>query len=150
MIWIDADATPKATLQILFRASVKRQVPLTLVANRWLQIPKLPLVKTVLVSQGADVADDHIAEHCQAGELVITADIPLASRVIEKGAYAITPHGGVLDEGNISERLSIRNFHTELRDSGIQTSGPAAMTHNHTQRFSNALDRWLTRWKASQ
>ena len=144
-IWIDADAVPRAIKEVLFKASLKRQVKLIFVANSWLQLPKNHLIQLVKVSKGADVADDHIANSCKAGDLVITADIPLAARVIDNGAAALRPRGELLDEGNIKEKKSFRDFSTELRDLGMDTGGAPPFHKKDKQKFSNALDRWLTR-----
>lgn len=144
-IWVDADALPGAIKEILVRASVKRGVDIVLVANQWLPKPKAARVEIVTVSAGADVADDYIVEHCQSADLVITSDIPLAARAVEKGAMVITPYGKVLDEDNVREHLSIRDFSTELRDQGIETGGPSAFGQQQRQAFANALDRWITK-----
>ncbi len=104
-----------------------------------------PRVSSVQVPRGPDSADDHIAEACEAGDLVITADIPLAARAVEKGAMVIRPRGYVLDEENVQEALSMRDFSTELRDVGVSTSGPPPFGPNDRQRFANALDRWVTK-----
>lgn len=145
MIWVDADALPRTAKEILVRASMRREVEVTFVLNGWMDKPKSPRVEVVLVSQGADVADDHIAEAIEEGELCITSDIPLASRVVEKGGFVITPHGRELDEESIGHALSLRDFHTELREQGIQTGGPKAQSDSVKQAFANALDRWITR-----
>ena len=146
-IWIDADATPRAVRKILIRASLKRQVDVVLVANRWMRKPRSHRVSTVTVAAGADVADDYIADHCEAGDLVITADIPLAARVVERDAEVITPYGRELDEENVRQALSMRDFKEELRDSGIDTGGPPPFGAQQKQAFANALDRWITRSK---
>ncbi|MBA2664272.1 MAG: YaiI/YqxD family protein [Bradymonadaceae bacterium] len=142
-IWVDADALPRAVKEILVKASIRRQIDVVLVANRWLEKPKARQVTTVLVTAGADVADDHIAEHCQPGDLVITADIPLAARAVEAGAEVVTPYGRVLDEQNVREALSIRDFQDDLRSTGVMTGGPAPFGNAERQAFANALDRWL-------
>ena len=146
-IWIDADATPVAVKKILVRASLNRDVDVVLVANRWLRKPRSHRVSTVTVDAGPDVADDYIAEHCQAGDLVITADIPLAARVVEREAEVITPYGRELDEDNVRQALSMRDFKEELRESGVVTGGPPPFGQKQKQDFANALDRWITRSK---
>lgn len=145
MIWIDADALPGVIRDILYRAAAKREVHITLVANRWLQEPDSEFIASKVVSQGADVADDWIVENCEAGDLVITADIPLAARVVEKDCKVLTPRGKELTEANVSEALSFRDFATELRDMGVQTGGAAPFAQKDTQNFANALDRWITK-----
>ena len=144
-IWIDADATPREVKKIVVRASLKRDVDVVLVANRWLRKPRSHRVQTVTVEAGADVADDYIAEHCESGDLVITADIPLAARVVERNAEVITPYGRELDEENVREALSVRDFKEELRGAGIDTSGPPPFGRTQKRDFANALDRWITR-----
>ncbi len=144
-IWIDADATPRACKEVLFRASERRGVSLVLVANRAQQVPRSRRITFVQVGRGLDVADDYIAERVVEGDLVITNDIPLASQVIEKGASVLRPRGEELDRANIAQRLSMRDFMDELRGSGVMTGGPPAWGTKDKQRFSNALDRWLTR-----
>jgi uncharacterized protein len=143
-IWVDADACPRAVKEILVRAANKRGVDIVFVANRWMQPPKSPRVRTVTVTAGADVADDHIVEACQPGELVITFDIPLAARAVEKGAVVITPHGTELDATNVGERLSLRDFKEDLRNMGVETGGPSAFGELEKRAFANALDRWIT------
>jgi uncharacterized protein YaiI (UPF0178 family) len=144
-IWVDADAMPRAVKEVLYRAAQRRKTNIVLVANAYLQVPTDPHIRTVRVASGADVADDHIAEQCEKGDLVITADIPLAARVVEKGAQVIQPHGRVLDEENVGEVLSMRNFADELRSTGVDTGGPPPYSNAQKGKFSNALDRWLTR-----
>lgn len=148
-IWVDADALPGAVREILVRASVRRQVEMVLVANRWLEKPKSRWASTVVVEAGADVADDYIAEHCEAGDLVISSDVPLAARVVEKGAEVITPYGRVMDADNVREALSLRDFHEDLRGSGVMTGGPAPFGNAERQAFANALDKWLSRGRQS-
>lgn len=144
-IWLDADGAPRLIKEILVRASERREVDMVFVANGWLEKPKAARIEVVLVSQGPDVADDHIVEHCEAGDLVVTADIPLAARVVEKGAEVITPHGKPLDEANVREALSFRDFAHELREIGVQTGGPSGFGEKEKRDFANALDRWITR-----
>ena len=144
-IWIDADALPRAIRDVLVRASQKRRVSLTLVANRVQVMPKTNHVRTVLVPKTPDAADDHIAEQVTSGDLVVTADVPLAARVVEGGGTVLQPRGVLLDTENVEEHLSIRDFHEGLRSSGVDGGGPPPLSQKNVQQFSNALDRWLTR-----
>lgn len=143
-IWVDADAAPRVIKEVLIKASQRRGIKIVFIANSWFQLPRSDKLKWIQVAAGADVADDYIVSHCEAADLIITADIPLAARVIEKGALALRPRGGLLDAGNIAQKLSIRDFSTELRDMGINTGGAPPFDAKAKQRFSNALDRWLT------
>jgi len=142
-IWIDADACPRPIKDILFRAAERRKLMLILVANQPLRTPVSTYIKTIQVAAGFDVADNHIAQAVHAGDLVITADIPLAAAVIEKGAHALNPRGELYTEGNIKARLSMRNFMDELRGSGVNTGGPAPLSQSDRQAFANQLDRFL-------
>lgn len=142
-IWVDADACPAVIKEILFRAAQRLGVPLTLVANQPLQTPPSPWIRTVRVGRGFDVADKHIAENLRPGDLVITADIPLAAQVIEKGGDAINPRGERYTTENIRERLAIRDFMEGLRNSGTPTGGPPPLGQAERQAFANALDRLL-------
>ncbi|MFQ4134873.1 YaiI/YqxD family protein [Nodosilinea sp. PGN35] len=144
-IWVDADACPNVIKEILFRAAKRVAIKTTLVANQELQIPGSPYIESVLVRSGLDVADSYIVQHLQPQDLVITADLPLAAAAIEKGAYALNPRGEFYDSGNIRERLSMRNFLTELRSGGIDTGGPAPFSQRDTAAFANQLDRFLTK-----
>lgn len=144
-VWIDADACPRPVREIVFRASRKRRFPVTLVANKPIDVPKLAWISAVQVPSGLDMADHHIAQHVQPGDLVITQDIPLAAEVIATGATAISLRGETWTEGNIGERLSMRDFLTEARASGVQTGGPPPFDDRAKNQFANALDRWLTR-----
>lgn len=142
-IWVDADACPNVIKEILFRAAKRVEIKTTLVANQELQIPGSPYIDFVQVRSGLDVADSYIVQHLQPQDLVITADIPLAAEAIEKGAYALNPRGEFYDAGNIRERLSMRNFLTELRSGGVETGGPAPFSQRDTAAFANQLDRFL-------
>jgi uncharacterized protein len=142
-IWVDADACPNAIKEILFRAAKRVQVKTILVANQELQIPASPHIDAVQVRSGLDVADSYIVQQLQPGDLVITADIPLAAKAIEKGAYALNPRGEFYDQGNIRERLSMRNFLDELRSGGIETGGPPPFNQRDKETFANQLDRFL-------
>jgi uncharacterized protein YaiI (UPF0178 family) len=142
-IWVDGDACPAAIKEILFRAAERAQVHVTLVANQWLRTPPSRFIRALQVQGGYDVADSAIVERLQAGDLVVTQDIPLAARVIEKGGIAVNPRGERYTPDNIAERLSMRNFMEELRGAGVQTGGPAAFHARDRQAFANQLDRWL-------
>ena len=144
-IYVDGDACPKAVKEILYRCSEKRKVPLTFVANQYLQVPKSPLIKTIVVSAGPDEADNHIVEIMEPGDLVITADIPLADRAIKKQGVVLDPRGMFLDQETIGHRLAMRNFMEDLRNTGEITGGPNAYGNKEKQAFANHLDRFLTR-----
>lgn len=144
-IWVDADACPNVIKEILYRASKRLQIDLTLVANAPIQIPASPYIDSVLVRSGLDVADNHIVKHMTHGDLVITADIPLAANVIENGGTALNPRGEFYDVGNIRERLSMRNFMETLRSSGVETGGPPPLNHRDREAFANQLDRFLAK-----
>jgi uncharacterized protein YaiI (UPF0178 family) len=144
-IYIDADAFPNVIKDILIRASERLNVPLVFVANKPLRVKKSANISVVEVGEGADVADDRIASLAQSGNLIITSDIPLADRVIAKGAFALTPRGELYNEGNIKDRLSVRDLLGELRDGGMITGGPAAFSKNDRQAFANQLDSFLVR-----
>jgi uncharacterized protein YaiI (UPF0178 family) len=144
-IWVDADACPAVIKDILFRAAERLQIPLTLVANKPLRTPPSRVIRSVQVASGFDVADDHIVQQAAPGDLVITADIPLAAGAIDKGAHALSPRGELYTTDNIRERLTMRDFMSQLRESGIQTGGPAALSLGDRQAFANQLDRLLAR-----
>ncbi|HSN40764.1 MAG TPA: YaiI/YqxD family protein [Burkholderiales bacterium] len=144
-IWVDADACPNVIKEILFRAAARLGVALTLVANKPLRIPPSPHIRTVQVPAGFDVADNRIAAEMQAGDLVITADIPLAADVLERGGHALDPRGGLFTRDNIEESLTMRKFMDELRNSGVETGGPPPFSQSDRQAFANQLDRILTR-----
>ena len=144
-IWVDADATPRPVKDVLFKASDRRGVDLVLVANSWFRHPRSTAIRFVQVDQGPDEADNYIAEHAESGDLVITADIPLASRVVPKGVAVIQPHGRELDQSSIDEALALRDFKESLRDGGTITGGPPPFGPKQKQRFSNALDRWISK-----
>ena len=144
-IWVDADACPGVIKEIVFRAAERRQIMTILVANQMLRTPPSKFIRAVQVPSGFDVADGHIVDRLAAGDLVITADIPLASAVIDRGAHAINPRGELYTTANIQERLGLRNFLEELRSSGVQTGGPAAFSQADRHAFANQLDRLLTR-----
>jgi len=145
-IWVDADACPKVIKEILFRAAERTNTPLTLVANQSLQTPPSPLIKSLRVAAGFDVADNEIVKRVSEGELVITADIPLAAEVIEKKAWALNPRGEFYSEANIRERLNMRDFMDTMRASGMETGGPPALNQTDRRNFANQLDQFLTRY----
>lgn len=144
-IWVDADACPKIIKGILFRVANRAKINMTLVANQPIFVPPSIFIKTALVSAGLDVADNYIINNIHAGDLVITADIPLADAVIHKGGFALNPRGTFYSEGNIKESLSMRNFTTELRSSGVIAGGPGVLSKKNIQLFANALDRFLAK-----
>ncbi|MEM7413932.1 MAG: YaiI/YqxD family protein [Gemmatimonadota bacterium] len=145
-IWIDADAAPKDVKNIVAKAALRLEVPCLLVANHRLQPPaNNPFVETVRVDGGPDVADDHIADHAEPGDLAITADIPLASRLVEKGVRTIDPRGTEYTPENIGERLSVRDFMDQLRSTGVETGGPKAWGPKDKQAFAASFDRVLTK-----
>ncbi|TVT59740.1 MAG: YaiI/YqxD family protein [Sedimenticola thiotaurini] len=144
-IWVDADACPNVIKEILFRVAERLSIQLTLVANQPVKVPPSPFIRTIQVGAGFDVADNEIIQLASANDLVITADIPLASGAIEKGAYALNPRGEFYTRENIRERLSLRNFMDELRGSGVNTGGPPALDKRDRQAFANQLDRFLAK-----
>jgi uncharacterized protein YaiI (UPF0178 family) len=144
-IWVDADACPNVIKEILFRAAERVQIHLILVANTTLRTPPSPYVSSIRVGAGFDVADNAIVKEMASGDLVITADIPLASEVIGKGGHALNPRGEFYSKENIEERLTMRNFMDELRGSGVNTGGPATLNQKDKQAFANQLDRFLAR-----
>ena len=144
-IWVDADACPKVIKNILFRAAERLQVPLTLVANRSLHTPPSPYIKVMQVDDGLNVADNQIVQKLRHGDLVITADIPLAAEVIEKGGHALDPRGEFYTKDNIGERLAVRNFMDELRSGGVDTGGPSSFSQSDRKAFANQLDRFLAK-----
>ena len=148
-IWVDADACPRAIREILFRAAVRREIPLTLVANHLLPVPKSPWITSRQVEQGFDVADDAIARQVAHGDLVITSDIPLAAEVIEKGAVVISPRGERFTPENVRQKLNMRDFMETMRSSGVVTGGPPALGDREKQAFANALDRYLAQQRGS-
>lgn len=144
-IWVDADACPGVVKEILFRAAERTATDLVLVANQPLRTPPSKYIRSVQVASGYDVADNEIVQRLQPGDLVITADIPLAAEVIEAGGLAISPRGEAFTRDNIKGRLNIRDFLETMRASGIQSGGPAAFSQTDRQAFANQLDRWLAR-----
>jgi uncharacterized protein YaiI (UPF0178 family) len=145
-IWVDADAAPRAVKDIVFRAALRLEVPTWLVANQRLQTPaNNPFVESVRVEGGPDMADRYIADHAEPGDLAVTADIPLASILVEKGVATLDPRGTEYDADNIGERLSVRDFMDSLRSTGVDTGGPSAFSNRDKQAFAAAFDRLLTR-----
>lgn len=146
-IWVDADACPGVVKDILFRAARRTGAQLTLVANQPLATPNEPNITTLQVPRGFDVADDEIVKRLEAGDLVITSDIPLAAEVIEKGGHALSPRGEMHTRENIGARLNMRDFLDTMRSSGVEMGGgPAAFSQRDKQTFANELDRFLTRF----
>ncbi len=145
-IWIDADAAPRDVKEIVFRAALRLEVTTLLVANHRLETPaNNPFVSALRVDGGPDKADDHIADSAEPGDLAVTADIPLAARLVAKGVCTIDPRGTEYTEENIGERLSVRDFMDRLRSTGVQTGGPKGFGPRDKQAFGAALDRLLTR-----
>ncbi|MEH2919539.1 YaiI/YqxD family protein [Samsonia erythrinae] len=142
-IWVDADACPNVIKDVLFRAADRTQTSVTLVANQTIKVPPSRFIRTLRVSAGFDVADNEIVRRVEAGDLVVTADIPLASEVIEKGGVALNPRGERYTPDTIRERLNMRDFMDTMRASGIQTGGPSALNQRDRQQFANELDKWL-------
>ncbi|MGB3209340.1 MAG: YaiI/YqxD family protein [Desulforhopalus sp.] len=144
-IWVDGDACPVAIKEILFRAAKRTGMQLTLVANRPVSIPPSPCINFILVASGLDVADNEIVRRLGRGDLVITADIPLAANVIENGGSALNPRGEMYSSDSIRSRLSVRNFMDDLRAGGVDTGGPPALNKGDRQKFANQLDTFLAR-----
>lgn len=145
IIWVDADACPKPVKAILFRAAQRQSITVTLVANQGLSVPSSPYIKSIQVAGGFDVADHYIVDQLAPGDLVITADIPLAADAIEKGADVLGPRGDKFTKNNIKARLTMRNFMEEMRSAGEATGGLPPYNNQDKQAFGNALDRWLTK-----
>lgn len=145
-IYIDADACPKIIKEITFRASIRVKANLILVANQYMSTPDSEYITSVVVGNGLNVADDKIVELAEEGDLVITADIPLADRVVEKKAFALNPRGKLYTIDNVKESLAMRNLMTDLRNNGMETSGPPPFTKKDSQEFSNQLDKFLTKY----
>ncbi len=144
-IWVDADACPNVIKEILFRAADRVAVPVVLVANQFIQVPRSPHIRTVQVTAGFDVADNYIVQQADPGDLVITADIPLAAEAIAKGCQALNPRGELYTEENIRQRLNMRDFMDTMRASGIDTGGPPAFSQADRMAFANQLDRLLAK-----
>ncbi|MBU0961988.1 MAG: YaiI/YqxD family protein [Proteobacteria bacterium] len=145
-IWVDADACPVVIKEILFKAAERTGVQMSLVANQPMRIPPSSCITFILVGAGSDVADNEIVKRLGAGDLVITADIPLAAAVIEKGGYALNPRGELYTTENIKSRLSMRDFMDSLRANGVETGGPPVLNQNDRQSFANQLDKFLAKY----
>ena len=144
-VWIDGDGCPRAVKDVVFRAAIKRGIHVTVVANRPVQVPRHARIQTVLVGQGLDVADDWLVQHATQGDLVITSDLPLAAQLVANGVVAVSARGETWTDENVRERLSLRDFFMEARESGIiQGGGPPPFDAKATQAFANAFDRWLS------
>ncbi len=142
-IWVDADASPKAVKEILYKASERTKTPMTLVANQLLEPPRSLYINAVRVAAGFDVADNYIVEHANKGDIVITQDIPLAAELVAKGCVVLNPRGERYTKENIRQRLNMRDFMDSLRSSGVQTGGPDAFSKKDRMTFANALDSVL-------
>lgn len=149
-IWVDADACPVVIKEILFRSAERTGLALTLVANQPLRVPKLSNINTLQVPAGFDVADNEIVRRIQAGDLVITSDIPLAAEVLEKGGQALSPRGELYSPDTIKARLSMRDFMDTLRSSGIDTGGPAPLNQQDRKLFASHFDTIITRYLKKQ
>ncbi|MCK4706038.1 MAG: YaiI/YqxD family protein [Gammaproteobacteria bacterium] len=145
-IWVDADACPVVIKEILFKAAARTGVLVTLVANQFIKTPPSPNIKFIQVGSGFDVADNEIVKRLDAGDLVITSDIPLADEAIEKGAYALSSRGELYTKANIKVRLNMRDFMESLRSSGVDTGGPATLNNNDRKAFADQLDKLLTKY----
>jgi uncharacterized protein YaiI (UPF0178 family) len=143
-IWVDADACPKVIKEILYRAPDRLIVPVTLVAKQFLEVPRSRYIRSIQVASGFDDADDHIVQQAKTGDLVITADIPLAAEVVAKGCQALSPRGDLYTEDNIRQRLSMRDFMDTLRNSGVHAGGPASVSQGDRQAFANQRHTPLT------
>lgn len=146
-IWVDADACPLVIKQLLYRAAERTKVQVTLVANQPLRTPPSAYVDSIRVPAGMNIADRHIVELVATGDLVITADIPLAADVVAKGGQALNPRGELYTTDNVGGRLAVRNLMDELRGGGLVTGGPSNFNAKDRQAFANQLDRWLARVK---
>ena len=144
-IWVDADACPVAIKEILFRASARTRVALTLVANQQIPVPRSPQIRMLQVSSGYDAADREIVNRVEPGDLVVTSDIPLAAEAIEKGGEVLSPRGERLTRDNIGARLNMRDFLESMRSSGVETGGPSALSQGDRKAFADELDRLLSR-----
>ena len=142
-IWVDADACPNVIKEILFRAADRAQIHVTLVANQLIRTPPSRFIRSLQVASGFDVADNEIVRRCEKGDLVITADIPLAADVLNKEAIALNPRGERYTPATIRERLTMRDFMDTLRASGVQTGGPDSLSQRDRQQFANELEKWL-------
>ncbi|MEM6998827.1 MAG: YaiI/YqxD family protein [Pseudomonadota bacterium] len=146
-IWVDADACPVVIKEILFKAAKRTEVEVTLVANQTIPIPTSKFITFLRVAPGFDVADNEIVKRCREGDLVITADIPLAAEIIEKSGHALNPRGEMYSANSIKAKLTIRDFMDTMRSSGVQTGGPSALSQSDRMKFANELDKFLTKNK---
>ena len=144
-IWVDADACPVAIKEIVFRAADRTQTQAVLIANSYIRVPPSKYIQSIQVEKGFDVADNEIVRRAEPGDLVITADIPLAAEVVEKKAEALNPRGERYTPDNVRQRLNMRDFMDTMRSSGIQTGGPPPMSKTDRQKFANELDRYLAK-----
>jgi len=144
-IYVDADGFPSAAKDLLIRAVIRVQVPLIFVANKPVRYEPSVIISSIIVPEGPDIADDRIVELVEPGDLVITADIPLADRVVAKGAFALNYRGKLYTEGNIKDRLAMRDLMNQLRDGGMMSGGPSAFGKKDCQAFVNQLDSFLVR-----
>jgi len=143
-IWIDADACPRDAKELLFKAAIRTKTHVTLVANQSMHTPRSALIDSIVVKAGLNVADQRIVEQLEPGDLVITADIPLAADVVAAGGQALNPRGELYTDVNIGERLAVRDLMDDMRGAGAITGGPAEYSAKDRQAFANQLDRWLT------
>jgi len=142
-IWVDADACPRVIKDILFRAADRVKIQVILVANQPISVPASRFLRSIQVASGFDVADNHIVQESRKGDLVITADIPLAAEIVEKECLALNPRGEMYTEENVRQRLNIRDFMDTMRGSGLATGGPPPLSQQERQAFANELDRFL-------
>ncbi|EGU44359.1 hypothetical protein VII00023_22759 [Vibrio ichthyoenteri ATCC 700023] len=149
-IWVDADACPVVIKEVLFRAAQRTGVEVTFVANQFIRTPAAANITSLQVEAGFDVADNEIVKRTEAGDLIITGDIPLADEVITKGGHALSSRGELFTKENIKSRLNIRDFMETMRSSGIQSGGPAPLNQADRQQFANQLDKWLVQWQRAQ
>jgi uncharacterized protein YaiI (UPF0178 family) len=147
-IWVDADACPGQVKELLYRTAKRREIRVTLVANQPMSTPKSKYIESLLVPSGANVADRRIVELVEPGDLVVTADIPLAADVVAAGGQALNPRGELYTDANVGERLAVRNMLDEMRGGGAITGGPPQFTPKDRQAFANQLDRWVTKAQA--
>lgn len=145
-VLIDADACPRAAKEVLYKATERLKLELILVANQHMRTPPMPHIRSIVVKDGYNEADDKLVEITEAGDLVITSDIPLADRVIKKEAFALSPRGELFDKDNIGNRLAVRDLLDELRSCGMETGGPSAYSERDKREFANALDRFLAKF----
>ena len=146
-IWVDADACPKVIKEILFRMADRTKIPLTFITNQRISLPASEFITLIQVEHGPDIADDEIVARCMPADLVITADIPLAARIVEKGALALDPCGKLYDKENIKQILSMRDFMDSLRGSGIETGGSAGFGQRERNLFANHLDQIIAAYR---